>query len=53
MLTKTNIEVDVEVAETKRGLVLLRLDGEAFPLTADDAEAIGKKLREAAAEAVR
>jgi hypothetical protein len=51
MLTKTQVEVDVEVSKARAGLILLVIDGEAVPLTADDAEAIGKALRDAAVEA--
>jgi len=47
MKTKTGMLVDVENAESG-GFILLVIEGETFPLTAEDAEAIGRQLREAA-----
>jgi len=49
MKTNTGMLVDVEVAEAGK-FILLVIEGEAFPLSAEDAESIGRQLRDAAVE---
>lgn len=45
--TKTGITVDVQPSVSKKGIVLIVLNGEAFALTTDDARRVGGALLQA------